>query len=140
MILLAILFAMKLQKNINPPFRQESSEAMPIQKTFETQKKNGGNVTVSATPEILQLGKQPQFTLAFNTHSEELDFDVSKISKIIDDKGNEYNTSIWEGSPPGGHHRTGILTFNEEIKEASKIKLVITDVAGIKERVFEWKL
>src|SRR3989344_2880430 len=140
MIIFAILFAMKLQKNIKLPVKQESNTAKTVQPQFETQEADGGNVTVIATPEVLQVGKQPRIKLIFDTHTEELDFDVSKVSILLDDAGNTYSESIWEGSPPGGHHINGKLIFDKQLKEASKIKLVITDVSGIKERVFEWKL
>jgi hypothetical protein len=69
-----------------------------------------------------------------------LDFDVSKISVLEDDKGNEYAPISWEGSAPGGHHRSGTLTFPELNGETTYIKLIIKDVYGVPERVFIWEL
>lgn len=140
MIILAILFAMKLQKNATPSVqpKKQTSNAKQIQ--LEEQEVNGGNVSVTVKPEVLQVGEKPRFMLTFNTHSEELDFDVSKVSTLIDSDENTYSESMWEGTPAGGHHRNGVLIFNEPLKETSNMTLVISNVAGIEKRVFKWSL
>lgn len=140
MILLAVLFAISFPKNYEKVTLQQNNTTEKIVKTFSSQENEGGEVTVIVTPQILEVGKQPKFKLEFDTHSVNLDFDVSQVVALTDNRDRKYTNAIWEGSPPGGHHRNGILIFNEQLKETSKIKLVITDVAGIKERVFEWKL
>lgn len=139
MIIFAILFALKMQKNTKPGVQRNSNVIESIAQ-FEMQEVDEGNVSVSVKPEVLQVGKQPQFTLTFNTHSEELDFDVSKVSMLIDNGENTYSESVWEGSPPGGHHRNGVLTFNQKLKETSNITLVISNVSDIEKREFEWNL
>ena len=78
-----------------------------------------------------------EFEVSMNTHSVELDFDVTQISALYDDLGNEYKPLKWDGSAPEGHHREGILKFPSINKNAKSIKLVIND--GTK-REFSWDI
>lgn len=80
------------------------------------------------------------FELEFETHSVDLDFDVSKQSYLVDDKGNSLTGGIWNGSPAGGHHREGILTFNSVLSETKFVELIVKDVSGVSERKFKWNL
>ncbi len=107
---------------------------------FTTQENEGGNVTLIATPEIITIGKQPRFKLTFDTHSVDLAFDIATASKLFDDTGKTYNEARWEGSPSGGHHRTGAIIFQELLKPTKYIDLVITNVSGIPERKLRWEL
>ena len=105
-----------------------------------SQEIEGGNVTVIVAPKNLKVGEKPEFEVLFETHSVDLNFDVSQISNLSDDKGNILTIPNWEGSPPGGHHRKGTLTFNSPLSETEYAELVILDVAGVKERRFKWSL
>ncbi len=78
-----------------------------------------------------------EFDISINTHTVSLDFRVEEISMLYDDLNKSYAPLSWEGSPPGGHHRTGTLRFPEMGKKAKAIRLVIDD--GYK-REFEWRL
>ncbi|HCM38100.1 MAG: hypothetical protein UV61_C0009G0038 [Candidatus Gottesmanbacteria bacterium GW2011_GWB1_43_11] len=107
----------------------------------QTRENSGGNVTVSITPVRLTPGTQPQFQIAFETHSVELDFDVAKITTLTDQQGQQFPIPIWDGAPPGGHHRQGILTFPQTLNTSVKsLNLTLTDIAGIPERKFTWDL
>lgn len=125
---------------------EPSSEAKPTSKvnqsedSLNTQESEGGNVTVTVKPKTLKVGENPSFELEFETHSVDLDFDVAKQSYIVDDKGKRFNNGIWNGSPPGGHHRNGTLTFNTFLPKTEFVKLIIRNVSGIPERAFRWKL
>ena len=100
-----------------------------------------GSVEVEVTlVEISDASDSWQFKIVLNTHSVELDQDLTKITLLVDDKGNEYQSLSWEGAPPGGHHREGILTFNSISPQPSSIELVVKDIDGIKERKFTWDL
>ena len=66
-----------------------------------------------------------------------LDFDLIQISTLYDNLGNSYKPLHWEGSEPGGHHRSGTLKFPQVDSKATLIKLVITDSA---KREFSWNL
>ncbi len=105
-----------------------------------TQENDGGNVKIIVMPKTLAVGEKPSFDIVFETHSVDLDFDVVQISSLVDEKGQVFNKSIWEGSEPGGHHREGNLTFNTILSKTKFAKLIIRDVSDIPERTFRWEL
>ncbi len=107
---------------------------------FAPQLNEQANVSIEVTPKVVETGKNPQFQVAFNTHSVDLSFDVTKIAILIDDKGNSYMNSNWEGASPGGHHRNGTLTFSSPLAQTTSVELVMKDVAGVSERKFKWNL
>lgn len=103
-------------------------------------KRTPSNVTVTVTPQELVPGKPAVFQLVFDTHSVDLNFDVSQIAELRSEKGNTYGVPIWTGDPPGGHHRKGTITFPKPMEQTSSIMLLLKDIAGVKERTFVWKL
>lgn len=109
-------------------FGKPSSSPKQTQTTFSAQTDTQANVTVVVTPVQLSRGAPTVFTVNFDTHSVNLDFDVSKIATLKDDKGNVYNNPTWQGSPPGGHHRSGTLTFNEVFhRETKSVTLTLSN-------------
>ncbi len=120
---------------------QLESEQQEVQTSLAPQINSEGSVEVEVTlVEISDASDSWQFKIVLNTHSVELDQDLTKITLLVDDKGNEYQSLSWEGAPPGGHHREGILTFNSISPQPSSIELVVKDIDGIKERKFTWDL
>lgn len=98
-------------------------------------------VTVKVTP--VELSKDAgnwKFNIAFDTHSVELDQDLMQIATLMDDKGNVYKPTTWEGAGPGGHHREGILVFNIVNPIPQSVELKIKDAGGIPERLFKWNI
>jgi hypothetical protein len=81
---------------------------------------------------------QVAFDMLINTHSGSLNFDLVEISTLSDGRGNIYAPLSWNGSPPGGHHRSGTLTF-QSVDKSGTLTLVITSV-GTKDRVFSWNI
>ncbi|MDP2953771.1 MAG: hypothetical protein Q8O76_10700 [Chloroflexota bacterium] len=84
------------------------------------------------------------FEVGMNTHSVDLDqYDLAKLATLRDDSGKEYRPVSWSAEP-GGHHRSGTLTFpipdSVGQGKARYLDLVIKDVAGVKERVLKWQL
>ena len=113
----------------------------PNQKKLETKTDEQASVTVEVTPlELSKEAKTWNFTVAFTTHSGNLDQDLTKVAVLTDDKGNVYQPTAWEGSPPGGHHRSGTLIFNSLNPTPKFIELKIKDVGGVPERSFKWNL
>lgn len=109
--------------------------------TFTTQSNDEKAVWVDVTPLNLPGGDVTlDFEVAFNTHSVDLSFDPAAISLLRDDAGREYPATAWEGSGPGGHHRSGILHFDAPDQATTFVEVVIHDVAGVPERVFHWPL
>lgn len=100
-----------------------------------------GEVTI----EVKYLGFKENsisFEIVMDTHSIDLDqYDLGKLSLLKDNKGNEYRYVSWD-SEVGGHHRSGNLTFSPVAlaDKINKIELTIQNVAGIRERVFEWQI
>jgi hypothetical protein len=101
--------------------------------------KSEAGVSIEATPVNFEFGKDVVFNIGLNTHSGSLDFDVAQIAILKDGIGNVYDPLSWEGSPPGGHHRSGELTF-PPITESSYMELSLSDIYGVPSRVFRWEL
>ena len=111
-----------------------------VSHAYETQSNNKGRVKVNVRPVQLAPGQPAKFEVRMNTHSVTLDHDLVAACTLRDDRGREYQPTSWEGSPPGGHHRKGILEFPELDADAGKITLVIRQVANVPERTFEWSV
>ena len=75
-----------------------------------------------------------------NTHSGDLSQDLVAACTLKDNSGREYHPTSWDGSPPGGHHRSGVLEFSELGEGAESITLVIRAVDNVPERVFNWSI
>lgn len=114
--------------------------SIPAAQAYDTQSNREARVRVDVTPIELAAGKPAKFTVRMNTHSVELDQDISKISTLTDDKGRELKPTGWEGDPPGGHHTKGELSFPPVAADAASVKLVIRNVSRVAERNFQWKL
>ncbi len=95
-----------------------------------------GGVRVEVVPQPLAADQPLVLEVYFNTHSVDLDFDVEAIATLEDGAGNSYKPVSWEGSPPGGHHRSGRLSF-PPVAAFRYLKLTLEGVGGV-DRVFEW--
>lgn len=62
------------------------------------------------------------------------------VSFLIDGAGREYAPLAWDGDPPGGHHREGILKFKALAQKPETIKLAIRGIGGINEQIFAWQV
>ena len=102
---------------------------------LETQTNSNGPVTVKATP---KFSSEIAFEIALDTHSEELNADLIQAATLMDENGKEYKPLRWEGDPPGGHHREGLLAFGAINRVPRTFKLIIRQVGGIAERNFLW--
>lgn len=107
---------------------------------FETKSSRENRVRVDVTPVDCTPGKPAKFQIRMNTHSVNLGFDMTALSTLKDDEGREYRLVSWEGSPPGGHHRSGILEFPALEGNPNVVTLVIKNISDVPERIFEWKL
>lgn len=109
--------------------------------SYQTQESSEANVTVSVIPRVLFLREKPVFDVVFETHSVDLNFDVASIASLEDKKRNTLGNPVWDGSPPGGHHRNGILSFSEPLPASTKqVILTLRDIAGIARRTFTWEV
>src|SRR3989344_4869200 len=105
---------------------------------WETKTDEQASVTVVITP--LDLSPQSavwKFDIGMNTHSVELDQDMTEVAVLVDDKGKEYRPLNWDG-PIGGHHREGVLIFNQITPIPKSVELKISDVGSVI-RSFIWQ-
>lgn len=114
----------------------QSSDAV----VFDKQTNDENSVKVEVMPVALFAGSPATFEISISTHSVNLDYDMLEISTLQDSEGKIYKATEWKGSPPGGHHRKGILRFPELEKTPQSVKLVIRGIANVPERSFEWKI
>ncbi len=128
-LLMTFLFGQKKKPVENIEKKQLSEQTLQI-----------GEVTIIATPKRLVFNEKPTFNLQFDTHSIELTFDIAGLSSLVDDKGKRLTGAIWEGSPPGGHHRSGELFFPDPLQQTDNIELVIEQVLNDQEARFKWNL
>lgn len=102
---------------------------------------SAAGVSVSVTPKQVAPGAATwEFSVALNTHTQELSDDLMQTAVLIDAQGGRHLPTAWEGSPPGGHHRGGILRFKGLGAEADAIELQILRAGEAAPRSFRWKL
>jgi hypothetical protein len=102
---------------------------------------SAGGVTVSVKAKDLAPGAAVwEFEVALNTHSQDLSDDLVKNSALIDAKGGRHTPLAWEGAPPGGHHRSGVLRFKGLAKLPDAVELQIRRPGEAEPRSFRWKL
>ena len=109
-----------------------------------TQINDGGQVTVKVTWPGKSAG--PVFTLEMDTHMVDLDgYNMHQLAVLRSDQGQELQAMQWN-APMGGHHRNGTLSFPTTFADGTpvigskshKLTLIIRNVAGIPERMFQW--
>ncbi|MBI2097607.1 MAG: hypothetical protein HYT46_01585 [Candidatus Vogelbacteria bacterium] len=104
---------------------------------LETKTTSEGGVTIAVTPQMLDETKF-RFRITLDTHAGELDTDLTQVSTLIDDQGRIYKPTGWEGDPPGGHHREGVLAFGPIASVSQTLQLTIRQIEGVPERQFVW--
>lgn len=108
---------------------------------LETKESNEGPISVKVTPKDLNEELLSwDFEIALDTHSEELSVDLVTVSELMDEQAKPYKPIAWEGDPPGGHHRSGVLKFKPISSLPKSLELRIKNVGGISERSFKWNL
>ena len=95
-------------------------------------------VTLTATPRL--SASVWEFELAFNTHTQNLVDDPAKSAQLIVDGGAPYAALEWQGDPPGGHHRKGVLSFKPAAPAPRAIELRIQRAGEAALRSFRWEL
>lgn len=114
------------------------AEAQAPKSTQLTPQTNrAGMVTVKVTPQALSSAAPLRFEVVLDTHSVELTQDMREIAALSDGV-REYKPTAWDGSPPGGHHRKGVLVFAPVSPMPASLTLTIRDIAGVPERRFTW--
>ena len=112
-----------------------SNKPPNVQSSIPSQTNSEGSVTITVTPKNLY---QPTFEIVLDTHTDNLNKDLTKNTILIDDQGNMQKPVGWEGDPLGGHHRKGILLFNSFQEKSKLVTLKIQNVGQVQERSFTW--
>lgn len=131
---LMLLIAFLLIRNSQPEVLAETTTAFLPPKTSSQ-----GGLSVEVLPVEFSFNKPLQFEISLNTHQGDLDFDLAKKAFLVDDQGNSYLPLEWQGGR-GGHHLSGILVFPAIGKSVKIMKLVMSNLYGVRERIFEWDL
>ena len=130
----------KQSKQVAPITNQVDQQTTSVEK-WETKTDEQASVTVTVTPTDISLqSKEWKFDVVLNTHSVELDQDMTKIAVLVDGQGKEYKPLSWNGSEPGGHHREGVLIWNAIEPTPKSVEIKIKDISEIPERSFKWDL
>ncbi|HSM98602.1 MAG TPA: hypothetical protein VLS47_06260 [Gallionella sp.] len=79
------------------------------------------------------------FEVSLETHTHALSESLEDSSVLIAD-GKQYKPVGWEGSPPGGHHRKGLLRFNAIAPLPASAELQIRLIDEPSPRSFKWQL
>lgn len=109
--------------------------------SYQTQESSEANVTVSVIPRVLFLREKPVFDVVFETHSVDLNFDVASIATLEDQDTNVLGKPQWDGTPAGGHHRNGALSFSEPLAQSIRqVTITLRDIAGVAKRTFTWEV
>jgi len=104
--------------------------AVAPQESEPAQSQVGGEVEVTVVPKQLTVGEEMIFEVTLNTHTVELDEDMTEIIKVSDSFGRDYRVVSWSGGK-GGHHLSGELRVEELQKRAERIKLTIGGKIGV---------
>ena len=113
-------------------------QKMPIT-DWESKTDNQLAVTITVTPiDISSQLKKWEFEIVMDTHSVELNQDLTKMAVLVDDQGKEDKPLSWEGTI-GGHHREGLLIFNQIIPTPKSVQLKVSGIGDVI-RSFDWQL
>jgi len=108
---------------------------------LERRTSSAGGVMVAVQPLDLAPGaKSWDFEVTMNTHTTPLEQDVTKVSVLVDTAGASHAPTAWQGDPPGGHHRKGVLRFAPLPGSPAFVELQIRGVGTPEARTFKWQL
>jgi len=93
-------------------------------------------VTIEVSPRKVNV-HGATIAISLDTHERELDTKLAQQSSLTVD-GTAWPVIVYEGDPPGGHHREGTLRFRGAGRVSGSMRLVIK---GLGRRVeFSWRL
>jgi hypothetical protein len=78
-----------------------------------TRSSDEAGVRVVVTPKA--LGRDVtvwEFNVVMDTHTKPLNDNLAQAAVLVDEAGRRYVPVAWQGDPPGGHHRKGVLQFS----------------------------
>ncbi|MBS1248388.1 MAG: hypothetical protein H6R48_1177 [Proteobacteria bacterium] len=116
------------------------AEAQAAEIAASAQTSNQGGVKITVQPRGFPPGaKTWDFAITLETHTQPLDDDLAKAATLLAD-GKPARPRGWEGSPPGGHHRKGVLHFDAITPLPQTVELQIRQTGEASPRIFRWQL
>jgi hypothetical protein len=106
---------------------------LPVQSSSQS------GVSIDVTPRDLSAAIW-EFDVAFNTHSGALTDDPEKAAVLVSNGRTSHSPVKWQGDPPGGHHRKGVLQFKAVSPMPASIELQIKRSGEPAPRSFRWQL
>jgi hypothetical protein len=107
---------------------------------YAPQISNEREIKVTVTPQNLSREASTwDFEVILETHTQALSDDLARSSVLIAD-GMKYLPMTWEGAPPGGHHRKGLLRFKAIIPQPRSLELQLRLANDPAPRSFKWML
>ena len=113
------------------PLAAAAASGLPAQSS------SAAGVTVKATPRTL-TGPVWEFELVFDTHTQDLNDDPAKTASLHAAGGARAAPLAWQGDPPGGHHRKGVLRFKPLTPTPAALELRLQRAGESSPRVFLW--
>jgi hypothetical protein len=109
--------------------------------SLEPHESSERGVTVTVTPLDVDPGNKVwQFRVSLETHTQELGDDLVASSVLLDERGAKRHAIAWKGPGPGGHHRSGVLSFEAIEPLPGMIELLIWRAEEAAPRAFRWNL
>jgi len=119
------------------PYAQDGGAA---EMGYAPQVSNEREIKVMATLQTIRNeAKTWDIEVVLETHTKALNDDLTKSSVLIAD-GKQYLPLVWEGAPPGGHHRKGLLRFKAIAPLPPSLELQIRLAGDAAPRSFNWPL
>lgn len=117
------------------------SDLMAAEMTDSVQRtSNERGVKVTVVPKNLLSGaKAWEFEVTLETHTQSLNDDLARSSVLIAG-GMQYAPLGWEGTPPSGHHRKGLLRFKTVMPRPQSVELQIRLGGETAPRSFQWRM
>lgn len=97
------------------------------------------DVTVTARPYPNSMATDEwRIAVTLDTHSVELEMDLAALARLRFSDGAVVRPVRYEGDPPGGHHRSGVLVFPAAAASPGRFELTLRSIGNSEERIFVW--
>ena len=120
------------------PYVSDLTAAEMTDSVPRTSNERGVKVTV-IPKNLLNGAKAWEFEVTLETHTQSLNDDLAKSAVLIAG-GMQYAPLGWEGAPPGGHHRKGLLRFKTVTPRPQSVELQIRLGGETAPRNFQWRM
>lgn len=115
------------------------ASALQARAGVATQTSTAHGVTVAATAGNLDAAAPVwDFAVVLDSTDRDLPDDVAANAVLVDASGNAAKALVWEGAPPTGRHRAGVLKFIALDPGSEWVELRITRPGELRPRRFTW--